>query len=157
MKHFWHYLSHTYFTSPHPSRFFIWHHCPLSSLLQFTIWKHFWRCPTYTLFTASAAHVVPLFSSRLSDCRHASHCPSDIYRVLRQTAQVLGTFLLCSLVCSSQPLTVTLSTGLVELLAGSHSLKHAACAWFKTNEKHILDQFSSKFRTTDTLLAFVHI
>jgi len=79
------------------------------------------------------------FSSCLSDCRHACHCPSELYGILRQTAQVLGTFLLCSLVCSSQP------------------LKHAACAWFKTNEKYILDQFSSKFLTTETLLAFVHV
>lgn len=133
-KHFWHCLSHTYFTSPPPSCF-IWHHRPLLSLLQFAVLKHFWHCPTYELLTVSAAHVVPLFSSHLSDCHHASHCPSDLNRVLRQTAQVLDTILLCSLVCSSQPLIVTFSTGLAELLAGARSLRHAACTWFKTNEK----------------------
>ena len=110
-KHVWHCLSHMYFTSPPPSCFIQRHH-PLPSQLQFAVWKHFWHCPTYTLFTASAVHMVPLLSSCLSDRRHTPHCPSKLYRVLRQTAQVLGTFLLCSLVCSSQPLTVTLSMGL---------------------------------------------
>ena len=107
-KHSWHSLTHVNLTTPPPSHF-IRHHCPLPSLLHFAIWKHSWHCVTHMLLRESAALVVPLFSCHLSDHHHASHGSSVLGHILHWTAQALGTFLLCSSVCSSQLLTVTLS------------------------------------------------
>jgi len=112
LKHFQHCLLHTHFTTQPPSCFiqlyhstvtvtvcsldallahsnthisqhFIEHHHSLLSLLQCAIWKHSWHCVTHTLFKASSAHVVPLFSCHLSDYCHASHSSSVLVRALR--------------------------------------------------------------------------
>jgi uncharacterized membrane protein len=61
------------------------HHLPLS-LLQFGIWKHSWHHVTHTLFKASSACVVPLFSCYLSDHCHASHGSSVLVCIVRWTA-----------------------------------------------------------------------